>query len=113
MFTNVARRSWCTTREASAGALQGRGSTPVRGGTHTVVEIRAWLKEGDDSSFDHAFADGNVEDPSDMPERTRTGYGKHPSITLLTERSSLRVVSRQIVDSVKGTDSRSENHVFL
>jgi lipopolysaccharide export system protein LptA len=55
------------------------GSKLDRGGmVVTAREIRAFLKGGDDnSSLDHAFADGAVKIVQAAPDRTRTGVSEH------------------------------------
>jgi lipopolysaccharide export system protein LptA len=80
------------------------GATLVRSGmTVTAAEIRAWLKEGDDSSLDHAFADGNVKIVEASPERTRTGTSEHSEYYADESKVVLMGGQPAFVDSVKGS----------
>jgi lipopolysaccharide transport protein LptA len=80
------------------------GATLVRGGmTVTAAEIRAWLKDGNDSSLDHAFADGNVKIVEASPERTRTGTAEHSEYYADESKVVLSGGQPVFVDSVKGS----------
>ncbi len=103
VFTNV-RAPEMTYDDKTRLAHYRGGSTLVRGGTTvTAAEIRAWLKEGDDSSLDHAFADGNVKIHQVAPERTRTGTSEHSEYYATDGKIILSGGTPEFVDSVKGT----------
>jgi lipopolysaccharide export system protein LptA len=67
-------------------------------------ELRAFLREAsDDSSLDHAFADGKVEIVQAGPDRTRTGTSEHAEYYVDDDKVILEGGQPQLVDSVKGT----------
>ena len=73
-------------------------------------ELRAFLRDdSDDSSLDHAFADGKVEvvqtDPS---RRTRTGTSEHLEYYVDEDKVILEGGQPQMVDSRKGTTRGSK-----
>jgi lipopolysaccharide export system protein LptA len=57
----------------------------------------------DDSSLDHAIADGNVEIVSTQPGRTRTGTSDHSEYYTSDGRVVLSEGKPQLVDTLKGT----------
>ena len=70
----------------------------------TSQEIRAFLKDSkEDSSLDHAFADGQVVIIDTTPERTRTGTSEHSEYYADDNRVVLTGGQPQLVDSLKGT----------
>src|SRR5205823_7271428 len=67
-------------------------------------ELRAFLREGsDDSSLDHAFADGKVEIVQPSADRTRTGTSEHAEYYVDDEKVILEGGQPQLVDTLKGT----------
>jgi lipopolysaccharide export system protein LptA len=67
-------------------------------------EIRAFLRDdSDDSSLDHAFADGKVEVVQTAPQRTRNGASEHVEYFVDDERVILEGGSPRFTDSVRGT----------
>ena len=102
VFTNV-RAPEMTYDDKTRLAHYKGGSVLVRGGmTVTAAEIRAWLKDGEDSSLDHAFADGNVKIVQVTPERTRTGTADHSEYYAADGRIILKGGVPEFLDSVKG-----------
>ncbi len=73
-------------------------------------ELRAFLRdESDDSSLDHAFADGNVEIVQTAPSRrTRTGTSEHAEYYVDEDKLILEGGQPQLVDSRKGTTRGSK-----
>jgi lipopolysaccharide export system protein LptA len=67
-------------------------------------EIRAFLRDdSDDSSLDHAFADGKVEVVQTAPQRTRNGASEHVEYFVDDERVILEGGSPKFTDSIRGT----------
>ncbi len=67
-------------------------------------EIRAFLRDNtDDSSLDHAFADGHVEIVQTAPGRVRNGTSEHAEYYTDEEKVILEGGSPQFVDSLRGT----------
>jgi lipopolysaccharide export system protein LptA len=67
-------------------------------------EIRAFLRDSDnDSSLDHAFADGTVQIVQTGPDRTRTGTSEHAEYYVDDDKVILQGGQPQLVDSKKGT----------
>ena len=67
-------------------------------------ELRAFLREAeDDSSLDHAFADGKVEVVQTAPGRTRTGTSEHAEYYVDDARVILETGRPQLLDSLKGS----------
>ena len=67
-------------------------------------EIRAFLRnDSNDSSLDHAFADGAVEVVEIVPARTRNGKAEHAEYYPDEDKVILEGGKPQFVDSVKGT----------
>lgn len=60
-------------------------------------------KGAENSSLDHAIADGNVEILSAQPGRTRTGTSDHAEYSTADGRVVLTEGKPQLVDSLKGT----------
>ena len=60
-------------------------------------------KGAENSSLDHAIADGSVEIVSTQPERTRTGTSEHAEYFAGDGRVVLTEGKPQLVDSLKGT----------
>jgi lipopolysaccharide export system protein LptA len=60
-------------------------------------------KGAENSSLDHAIADGNVEIVSTQPDRTRTGTSEHAEYFAGDGRVVLTEGKPQLVDSLKGT----------
>ena len=70
-------------------------------------ELRAFLtpkseKKSDESSLNHAFADGNVVIVDVKPDRTRTGTSQHCEYYTKEDKVILNGGSPQMVDSYKG-----------
>jgi lipopolysaccharide export system protein LptA len=82
----------------TGGSVLKRGAMDV-----TAREIRAFLKQGDDSSLDRAFADGDVKIVQASPDRTRTGTAEHAEYHADAGKIVLRGGQPQFVDTVKGT----------
>ncbi|MBC7926369.1 MAG: hypothetical protein H7039_11995 [Bryobacteraceae bacterium] len=102
VFTNVQAPQLIYDDKARLAHYKG-GSRLVRAGmTVTAAEIRAWLKEGEDSSLDHAFGDGNVNIVQISPEKTRTGTAEHSEYYPQEGRMILTGGQPEFVDSVKG-----------
>jgi lipopolysaccharide export system protein LptA len=67
-------------------------------------ELRAFLRDSDDdSSLDHAFADGKVEIVQATLDHTRTGTSEHAEYYADDEKVILEGGQPQLVDSLKGT----------
>jgi lipopolysaccharide export system protein LptA len=81
------------------------GATLNRAGmVVTAQEIRAWLKSGEaDSSFDHAFADGNVKIVQNTPVRNRAGSSDHAEYYADDGKVVLSGGAPEFSDSVKGS----------
>jgi lipopolysaccharide export system protein LptA len=82
----------------SGGAVLTRGTTVVN-----AREIRAFLKQGEDSSLDHAIADGAVRIVQKTPERTRTGSSEHAEYFTADGRVLLSGGAPELVDTIDGT----------
>jgi lipopolysaccharide export system protein LptA len=66
-------------------------------------ELRAFLRDDDnDSSLDHAFADGKVQIVQAGPTRTRTGTSEHGEYYVDDEKVILKGGQPLLVDSLKG-----------
>jgi lipopolysaccharide export system protein LptA len=80
------------------------GSTLTRGETVvTAREIRAFLKQGEESSVDRAVADGAVKIVQTTPQRTRTGVSEHAEYYTADGRTVLNGGTPELVDSIEGT----------
>ncbi|MFL6351762.1 MAG: LptA/OstA family protein [Bryobacteraceae bacterium] len=86
-----------------------RGGVKLVRGTMTVKskELRAFLtpkseKKDDQSSLDHAFADGDVTIFQAKPDRTRTGTAEHCEYYTKENKVVLNGGAPQMVDSYKG-----------
>lgn len=102
LFTNVTAPQMTYDDKARLARYSG-GSTLVRGAmTVTAADIRAWLKQGDDSSLDHAFADTGVKIVEVSPERTRTGTSEHAEYYVTDGKVLLAGGQPAFADSVKG-----------
>ena len=67
-------------------------------------ELRAFLRDSeDDSSLDHAFADGKVEVVQSAPGRTRTGTSEHAEYYVDEAKVILETGRPQLLDSLKGS----------
>lgn len=66
-------------------------------------ELKAYLRDADDdSSLDHAFADGKVEIVQTALDRTRTGTSEHAEYYVDDAKIILETGQPQMVDSLKG-----------
>ena len=66
-------------------------------------ELRAFLRDDDnDSSLDHAFADGKVQIVQAGPKRTRTGTSEHGEYYVDDDKVILKGGQPLVVDSLKG-----------
>ena len=66
-------------------------------------ELRAFLRESsNDSSLDHAFADGKVEIVEAAADRTRTGTSEHAEYYVDDDKVILEGGSPVFVDSLRG-----------
>ncbi len=67
-------------------------------------EIQAFLRNNsNDSSLDHAFADGKAEIVQTAPERTRNGTSEHAEYYVDEDKVILEGVQPQFVDSLRGS----------
>lgn len=67
-------------------------------------ELKAFLRDdSDDSSLDHAFADGKVEIVQTALDRTRTGTSEHAEYYVDDAKVILETGHPQLVDSKKGS----------
>ena len=67
-------------------------------------EITAFLRSGDnDSSLDHAFAEGKVEILQTAPARTRNGASEHAEYYVDDDKVILQGGQPQFIDSLRGT----------
>ena len=83
----------------TGGVVLDRGATKV-----TSRELKAFLRDdNDDSSLDHAFADGNVQIVSVAPERTRTGTSQHAEYYVDDAKVILEQGQPKLVDTKSGT----------
>jgi lipopolysaccharide export system protein LptA len=82
----------------AGGAVLTRGATVVN-----AREIRAFLKQGDDSSLDKAFADGDVRIVQTATARTRTGKSDHAEYYPADGKILLNGGQPELNDSIKGT----------
>jgi len=81
------------------GVVLDRGTTKVRS-----KELKAFLRdESDDSSLDHAFADGAVQILQTAPDRTRTGTSEHAEYYVDEDKVILEGGQPKFVDSLRGT----------
>ena len=81
------------------GVVLDRGTTKVRS-----KELKAFLRdESDDSSLDHAFADGAVQIVQTAPDRTRTGTSEHAEYYVDEDKVILEGGQPKFVDSKQGT----------
>ena len=80
------------------GAVLSRPNLQVK-----AQEIRAFLRDdNDDSSLDHAFADGKVEIVQTAPQHTRNGASEHAEYFVDDEKVILEGGSPHFSDSVRG-----------
>ena len=67
----------------------------------------AWLnenkKDSNESTLNHAFADGNVEIFQTASDRSRRGLSEHAEFYVAEDKVILNGGIAQMVDSVKGT----------
>ena len=83
----------------TGGVLLNRPNMQVK-----AQEIRAFLRDdSDDSSLDHAFADGKVEIVQTAPGRTRNGASEHAEYFVDEDKVILEGGQPQFVDSIRGT----------
>jgi len=76
-----------------------RGTTKVRS-----KELKAFLRDqSDDSSLDHAFADGAVQILQTATDRTRTGTSEHAEYYVDDDKVILEGGQPKFVDSLRGT----------
>jgi lipopolysaccharide export system protein LptA len=68
----------------------------------TAREIRAFLKQGEGSSLDRAFADGSVKIVQSTASRTRTGVAEHAEYYPADGRILLNGGAPELNDSVEG-----------
>jgi lipopolysaccharide export system protein LptA len=108
IFT-VVRAPELTYRDDTREALYTGGVTPVRGKmTVTSKQMRAFLTpkttgSGDDSSLDHAIADGDVAVTEVLAgNRKRSGAAEHGEYYTKEDKVVLNGGDPQIVDSIKG-----------
>ena len=81
------------------GVVLDRGTTKVHS-----KELKAFLRnDSDDSSLDHAFADGAVEVVQIAPDRTRTGTSEHAEYYVDDDKVILEGGQPKFVDSKQGT----------
>jgi lipopolysaccharide export system protein LptA len=86
------------------GAMLNRQTMQVK-----ANEIRAFLRtDSDDSSLDHAFADGKVEIYQTAPGRTRTGNSEHAEYYVDDDKVTLKGGDPQFADSVRGKTRGSQ-----
>jgi lipopolysaccharide transport protein LptA len=104
MFT-VVNASKMTYSDKERVAHYTGGSTLTRANTKVAArEIRAFLRQGEnDSSLDHAVADGSVKIVQVTPERTRTGISEHAEYHTAEGRVVLRGGAPELIDTAKGT----------
>jgi lipopolysaccharide export system protein LptA len=85
--------------EYTGGAILQRSNMDVK-----AKEIRAFLRNDDnDSSLDHAFADGQVQVHSTAPGRIRDGTSEHAEYFVDDDKVILSEGRPKFVDSVRGT----------
>jgi len=73
-----------------------------------VARVRAFLRDDDnDSSLDHAFADGKVQIVQAGPKRARTGTSEHAEYYVDDDKVILKGGQPLVIDSLKG-HSRGE-----
>jgi len=83
----------------SGGAVMERPNMTVKG-----REIQAFLRnDSDDSSLDHAFADGKVEIHQTSPDRTRDSASEHAEYYVDDDKVILEGGQPRFVDSLRGT----------
>ncbi|MDP8981817.1 MAG: LPS export ABC transporter periplasmic protein LptC [Acidobacteriota bacterium] len=76
-------------------------------------ELRAFLRDDDnDSSLDHAFADGKVQIVQAAPKRTRTGTSEHAEYYVDEDKVILNGGQPLLVDSLKGR-TRGEELIWF
>ena len=70
-------------------------------------DLKAWLneskKDSNESTLNHAFADGDVEIFQTQPDRTRRGQAEHAEFYVAEDKVILNGGIAQMVDSLKGT----------
>jgi len=82
----------------SGGAVLVRPNMTVKG-----REIRAFLRnDSNDSSLDHALADGKVEIHEVAPDRTRDGASEHAEYFVDDDKVILEGGQPQFIDSLRG-----------
>jgi lipopolysaccharide export system protein LptA len=91
----------------TGGAVLTRGTTVVN-----AREIRAFLKQGENSSLDHAVADGSVKIVQTTPQRTRTGTSEHAEYFTADSRVLLTGGSPELIDSIEGRTRGSKLTYF-
>jgi lipopolysaccharide export system protein LptA len=80
------------------GVLLDRGDTKVKS-----RELKAYLRDNqDDSSLDHAFADGQVQITSTAVDRTRTGTSEHAEYYVDEDKVILEGGQPKFVDTLRG-----------
>jgi lipopolysaccharide export system protein LptA len=84
-----------------------------RGPTHvTSRELKAFLRDDDnDSSLDHAFADGDVIIVNTAPDRTRTGTSQHAEYYIDDAKVVLEQGQPKLVDS-KGETTQGKQLIW-
>jgi lipopolysaccharide export system protein LptA len=113
VFTNV-RAPEMTYDDKTRLAHYKGGAVLTRGGmTVNAQEIRAWLKEGEDSSLDHAFADGDVKIHQVAPERIRDGVAEHSEYYATEGRIVLSGGQPEFTDSVQGKSTRGTKITYF
>ncbi len=77
-------------------------------------DIRAFLRnDSDDSSLDHAFADGHVEVHETALDRTRDASSEHAEYYVDEDKVILEGGQPRFVDSTRGTTARSKNDLVF
>jgi len=72
--------------------------------TVKALDVHAYLRnDSDDSSLDHALADGNVEVHKKMPDRTRDATSDHAEYYVDEDKVILEGGQPRLVDSTRGT----------
>jgi lipopolysaccharide transport protein LptA len=85
--------------EYTGGAILQRSNMDVK-----AKAIRAFLRnDSDDSSLDHAFADGQVHVHSTAPGRVRDGTSEHAEYFVDEDKVILSEGRPKFVDSLRGT----------
>ncbi len=69
-----------------------------------ALDVHAYLRnDSDDSSLDHALADGKVEVHKKMPDRTRDASSDHAEYYVDEDKVILEGGQPRLVDSTRGT----------